>query len=347
MDGALPDGSQSVPLIPSSLTSILTCIDCVCGAQNRRLQRDLTMALTGSDSGISTEMPAEPLAADDPDSSEDESPPSGRCQGHAEDEDDDEAIVTANEVAGKDFPLAHRLLDKRGFVNISYLESVLHVPHEICLLLQKEEGVGLSISYQMMQVLEQVMSAPKLQVVSGLTKQGIWNEHHDAHLPDMFRRFRSTMVEELESRFHVRTTPDAPTLLALQMDPYLDTSEESGIFSDRTAAQTLMFGEYKRTLLRRMRASTVLRSAPTTPAPAPAPAPDPASPATSASPLALAASSAKSREQEHKQPPKRKDRHAPPDPRIQVQEVSFDWGRPFEEALGPLNYGCGGVGDML
>ena len=42
-----------------------------------------------------------------------------------------------------------------------------------------------------------------------------------------------------------------------------------------------------------------------------------------------------------------KDRHAPPDPRIQVQEVSFDWGRPFEEALGPLNYGCEGVGDML
>ena len=37
----------------------------------------------------------------------------------------------------------------------------------------------------------------------------------------------------------------------------------------------------------------------------------------------------------------------PPDPRIQVQEVSFDWGRPFEEALGPLNYGCEGVGDML
>ena len=42
-----------------------------------------------------------------------------------------------------------------------------------------------------------------------------------------------------------------------------------------------------------------------------------------------------------------KDRHAPPDPRIQVQEVVFDWGRPFEEALGPLNYGCEGVGDML
>ena len=37
----------------------------------------------------------------------------------------------------------------------------------------------------------------------------------------------------------------------------------------------------------------------------------------------------------------------PPDPRIQVQEVSFDWGRPFEEALGSLNYGCEGVGDML
>ena len=265
---------------------------CVCGAQNRRLQRDLTMALTGNDSGISTEMPAAPLAADDPDSSasEDDEP-----QRRVEDDNDDDNIITANEVAGKDFPLAHRLLDKRGFVNVSYLESVLHVPHDVCLLLQKEEGVGLSISYQMMQVLEQVMSAPKLQVVSGFTKQGAWNEVHNAHLPEMFRHFRSIMAEELESRFHVRTTPDAPTLLALQMDPYLDTSEESGVFSGRTATQSLMLGEYKRALFRRMRASTVLRTAP---APAPAPAPASATPPTPAPPLVPAASSAR-------QPPKR------------------------------------------
>ena len=73
-------------------------------------------------------MPAAPLAADDPDSSasEDDEP-----QRRVEDDNDDDNIITANEVAGKEFPLAHRLLDKRGFVNVSYLESVLHVPHDV------------------------------------------------------------------------------------------------------------------------------------------------------------------------------------------------------------------------
>ena len=37
----------------------------------------------------------------------------------------------------------------------------------------------------------------------------------------------------------------------------------------------------------------------------------------------------------------------PPDPWIWVQEVPFYWGRAFEEALGTLNHGCEGVGDML
>ena len=35
------------------------------------------------------------------------------------------------------------------------------------------------------------------------------------------------------------------------------------------------------------------------------------------------------------------------DAMARMQEVPFDWGRAFEEALGTLNHGCEGVGDML
>ena len=128
----------------------------------------------------------------------------------------------------------------------------------------------------MMGVISEVMASQKLQVVSGTSKEGEWKECHAAHLPEMFRKFREIMVQELEARFHIKTTPDAPTLLALQMDPYVDTSGDDGFFSSRKAAQTLMVGEYKRALL--ARASTGSSFAGQAPAPAPPPPPPPPPP---------------------------------------------------------------------
>ena len=68
------------------------------------------------------------------------------------------------------------------------------------------------------------------------------------------------------------------------MDPSVDTTADEGIFSKRAATQTLMVGEYRRRLLRRLQ---LMRAAPAAPAaaandaPALALAPDP-DPATAA-----------------------------------------------------------------
>ena len=67
----------------------------------------------------------------------------------------------------------------------------------------------------------------------------------------MFKKQRSVLAEQLEMRFKIDGTPDNNTLLALKMDPSVNTSAEDGIFSKRTATQQLMMGEYRRRLVRR------------------------------------------------------------------------------------------------
>ena len=122
----------------------------------------------------------------------------------------------------------------------------------------------------MMNVLYGTASSPKLFVVSGDTKEGTWKEMHNAHLPEMFQKFRKILAEQLDARFHCTTTPDKHTLLALAFDPSVDVNADSGIFASRSATQVLMEGEWRRALLRRqyhMRAQA--------PAPAPVPAPTP------------------------------------------------------------------------
>lgn len=72
-------------------------------------------------------------------------------------------------------------------------------------------------------------------------------------LPTIFKKQREIFKDQLEERFKVTGTPDKATLLALAlaMDPSVDTTAESGIFADRSAAQELMSGEYRRGLLQR------------------------------------------------------------------------------------------------
>ena len=229
--------------------------------QNRILEKHLGVALTGSESGLAHEEPADPLSDDDPDSDDDDGP----ARPTPVDDDEDAAVIAANEVAGKEFPLSHRLLDPRGFRSNALLESVLTHPHEVCLLLQKDQGVGLSFSWQMMRVLHAGATSTKVQVVSGHTKEGVWKELHAANLPDMFQRFRSILATQLEQRCHVSTTPDEYTLLALAFDPSVDTSADTGIFSKSKAAQELMDGAHRRALARRQQRLAAGR------APAPAP----------------------------------------------------------------------------
>jgi hypothetical protein len=159
--------------------------------------------------------------------------------------------IAANEAKGIKFPLAHRLLDRQGFQHNSTLESVLTQPHEVCLLLQKHQGVGLSLGFQLETVIYEGAIAERFQLVFGQTKEGEWREVHAGTLPSMFRTFRRVFAEELNSRFGITTTPSRHILLALAMDPSQDTSAATGRFSQRSAAQQLLEGEYRRALRKR------------------------------------------------------------------------------------------------
>lgn len=217
--------------------------------KNRRLESALTISLTGSPCGRADEEPADVQSSPDVTSSE------SNCDSS---EDEDEVVIARNIAAGKQFPLAHRLLDRAGFRNNSLLESVLHSPHEVCLLLQKHSGMGLSLAFQLIVVLQQNTEADKLWIVAGQTKEGDWTEVQGCNLPTMFKKFRSILSDQLKERFKVSTTPSKYVLLALAMDPSVDTSP-TGIFQDRCAAQSLLEGEYRRALRRRQIAITPLK----------------------------------------------------------------------------------------
>lgn len=132
-----------------------------------------------------------------------------------QDADSDEEDEQANESAKKKFLFAHRLLDEIGFQNNPLLENVLSSANEVSGLVQKQEGMGLSVGYQMAKVLKDEVTSMRLMVVSGTTKDGDWKEAHASTLPSMFKMQRSIFAQDLESRFQVDGTPDKNTMLAL------------------------------------------------------------------------------------------------------------------------------------
>jgi hypothetical protein len=156
-----------------------------------------------------------------------------------------------NHSANKKFLIAHRLLDNMGFKNNSLLESVLSSSNEVSGLVQKQPGMGLSMGCQMAMVLKEEATSMRLRVVSGTTPDGDWKEAHTSTFPSIFKMQRSFFAQELESRFQVDSSPDKNTLLALKLDPSVNTTVEDGNLPSRTAAQQLMMGEYRRRLVRR------------------------------------------------------------------------------------------------
>ena len=130
MDRALPHGSQGLASLTRTLALTLapdpnpTPTPNPNPNQNRLLAKSLAEALTGSSDGVTQEDPADPLSDDEANSDSD-------SEGARRAGDDDEALIAANEVSNKEFPLAHRLLNARGFRDNALLESVLTHPHEV------------------------------------------------------------------------------------------------------------------------------------------------------------------------------------------------------------------------
>lgn len=66
----------------------------------------------------------------------------------------------------------------------------------------------------------------------------------------MFQKQRAIMVEQLTKRFKLDSTPDRHTLLALKMNPQIDTSPEGPLLMHKQAMREMMDAEYKRALRR-------------------------------------------------------------------------------------------------
>jgi hypothetical protein len=78
----------------------------------------------------------------------------------------------------------------------------------------------------MAKVLKDEATSMRLMVVSGTTKGSGWKEAHASTLPSMFKMQRTIFAHELESHFQVDGTPDKNTMLALKLDPSVNTTAE-------------------------------------------------------------------------------------------------------------------------
>jgi len=122
--------------------------------KNRHLSKMLAIALTGSEGG-EQDMEEEAHDEDGDDDEEEEEEEEDHDNDEVlQDADSDEEHEQANESANKKFPFAHRLLDDIGFQNNPLLENVLSSANEVSGLVQKQEGMGLSVGYQMAKVLK-------------------------------------------------------------------------------------------------------------------------------------------------------------------------------------------------
>eukprot|EP00966_Prymnesium_polylepis_P293436 6777468-Prymnesium_polylepis.1 len=66
----------------------------------------------------------------------------------------------------------------------------------------------------------------------------------------MFKAFRKELAAQLTTRFSLDTTPSKHVLLALKMNPSIDTTPESKQMAGKPAKCEMMEGEYRRALRR-------------------------------------------------------------------------------------------------
>ena len=93
-------------------------------------------------------------------------------------------------------------------------------------------------------------AADRVAIVSGRNENEVWKEVNAASLPAMFQTFRVELVNELNKRFELNTMPNRHVLLALKMNPSLNTKPDSPQLLDKSAKAELMSAEYKRALRR-------------------------------------------------------------------------------------------------
>jgi hypothetical protein len=240
--------------------------------RNRLVGPEIRIALTGDADGQCGEEAAQPArsAAVRHDSG------SEATDGNSSSGEDQEE---GNRAANKAFPLAHRCLSSTDVRYNDILESLLDRPRELTLLVQDEqagfgEGLDLGVTYLTIEAARNEARAERLELVSGRKETETWKEVSASALPPMFKTFRKELVSQLTTRFALDTTPNKHVLLALKMNPSVNTATNSPQLEGKAAKAELMEAEYKRAL--RRQAIRQHRAAAPATATAPTPTAEPA-----------------------------------------------------------------------
>ena len=172
------------------------------------------------------------------------------------------------------------------------------------------EGMDLGVAYLLVNGMRDEAVAQKVELVSGRKESQSWKEVSGDSLPPIFRTFREVLAKQLTKRFELDTTPNKHVLLALKINPSVNTNPDSPQLKGKAAKAELMQAEYTRALRRQAiflkqrssadaatiaaaaaaRAAAATAAAPT-PAPVAAAAPTPA-PAAAPTPAPVAAAAA-------------------------------------------------------
>lgn len=90
----------------------------------------------------------------------------------------------------------------------------------------------------------------RVELVSGRNETEAWKEANASALSPMFKTFRKEFAAQLTTRFALSTTPSKHVLLALKMNPSINTTATSPLLVNKAAMAELMKAEYQRALRR-------------------------------------------------------------------------------------------------
>ncbi|KAK3281813.1 hypothetical protein CYMTET_10409 [Cymbomonas tetramitiformis] len=185
----------------------------------------------------------------------DPDPCSDEKEGGEESEDSDVEQIEANHREGKDYPLQHRCLSAPEWSKNNQVESCLAPIHDVSVDLQAHTGAGLDMEFSLASALHQNLTAQSADVVSGADEDETWTIVHADTLPSDLKQFRKVVAEQVSERM---LTLDEDTLLALKMNPSLDTSSDGVIFKEKQGSFEMMEAVYNRQL--RYRGTYLLKS---------------------------------------------------------------------------------------
>ena len=141
---------------------------------------------------------------------------------------------------------------------VQVFESLLTSPRDITLISQVNqvgkddqpfpEGLDLGTAFKLITVSRDEARAERVELVSGTSKEGEWKEASAASLAPMFRKWREIYAEQLTKRFMLDTTPDEFTLLAMKMNPSINTELDGPELTGKQAKAETMKGVYMRAL---------------------------------------------------------------------------------------------------